>query len=125
MRKQVNNEPVDPALKARYPNQYWAISTQRKSYCASLEPKTLPSGWPNFLHSWDRNPLQGEATIAQLLPTGSPQPRNRLRTHRHAGIRVVLARRDVCRQRWREAQGQTFLFPGTLEVLRLNMRRAL
>lgn len=28
----VNNEPVDPALKARYPNQYWAISTQRKSY---------------------------------------------------------------------------------------------
>jgi hypothetical protein len=29
---QVNNEPVDLALKARYPHWYWSIS-DKKTYC--------------------------------------------------------------------------------------------
>ena len=30
--RQVNNEPVDPALTSRFPYRYWSIS-EKKTYC--------------------------------------------------------------------------------------------
>lgn len=42
--RQVNDEPVDPALTSRFPYRYWSIS-EKKTYCMLLSVFHLGDLW--------------------------------------------------------------------------------